>query len=161
MNILYLFFLLFLISGCDYAYVRNIEIISYGITDNKVVEQFDSPDSPSGKYEVYDQWNLVKKTTNIPARKGVEFGIEYRVDALSLKSDIEVEEIIIFPGDGITNPKTKIGQKIDSDKTLVSIDDKGGFTYKMEYDWEVVAGNWIFQVRHRDVVYAQMVFEVK
>jgi len=31
----------------------------------------------------------------------------------------------------------------------------------MEYDWEVVPGNWVFQVRHMDVIYAQMVFNVK
>jgi len=97
----------------------------------------------------------------IPAEKGVEFGIEYKVDALSLQSDIEVEEIIIFPEDGITNPENKIHQEIDSEIALLTKNEKGSFTYKMEYDWEVVPGNWVFQVRHKGVIYAQMVFNVK
>ncbi len=161
MKNLYLLLLLFLISSCDYTYIRNIKITSYGITDNKVIEVIDTPDSPAGKSEIYSDWNLIKKTTSIPAKKGIEFGIEYKVDALSLQSDIEVEEIIIFPGDGITNPKSKTSQKIDSEMILLPSNEKRGFGFKMEYDWEVVPGNWVFQVRHRDVIYAQMVFNVK
>ena len=160
MKNLYLLLLLFLISSCDYTYIRNIKITSYGITDNKVIEVIDTPDSPAGMQYIYDDW-IIKKTTSIPAKKGIEFGIEYKVDALSLQSDIEVEEIIIFPGDGITNPKSKISQKIDSEMILLPSNEKRGFGFKMEYDWEVVPGNWVFQVRHMDVIYAQMVFNVK
>jgi len=161
MKNLYLLLLLFLISSCDYTYIRNIKITSYGITDNKVIEVIDRPDSPAGKVDVYNDWNLLKKTNMIPAEKGVEFGIEYKVDAFSLQSDIEVEEIIIFPEGGITNPKSKVSQKIDSEMTLLTKNEKESFSYKMEYDWEVVPGNWVFQVRHKGVIYAQMVFNVK
>jgi len=161
MKNLYLLLLLFLISSCDYTYIRDIKITSYGITDNKVIDVIDRPDLPAGQLDVYNDWNLLKKTNMIPAEKGVEFGIEYKVDALSLQSDIEVEEIIIFPEGGITNPENKIHQEIDSEIALLTKNEKGSFTYKMEYDWEVVPGNWVFQVRHRDVIYAQMVFNVK
>lgn len=161
MKNLHLLLLLFLISGCDYTYIRNIKIISYGISDNKVSEVIDRPDSPAGKLELYNNWNLVKITTQIPAKKGIEFGIEYKVDALSLKSDIQIEEIIIFPEGGITNPENKTNQKIDSVITQLSKNEIGTFGYKMEYDWEVVPGNWVFQVRHKGVTYAQMVFNVK
>ena len=161
MKNLYLLLLLFLISSCDYTYVRNIKITSYGLTDNKVIDVIDRPDLPAGKLDVYNDWNLLKKTNMIPAEKGVEFGIEYKVDAFSLQSDFDVEEIIIFPEGGITNPENKIHQEIDSEKALLTKNEKGSFTYKMEYDWEVVPGNWVFQVRHKGVIYAQMVFNVK
>jgi len=44
--------------------------------------------------------------------------------------------------------------------TLLPSNEKRGFGFKMEYDWEV-PGNWVFQVRHKGVIYAQMVFNVK
>ncbi len=161
MKNLYLLLLLFLISSCDYSYVRNIKIISYGITDNKVIDVIDRPDLPAGKLDVYNDWNLLKKTNMIPDEKAVEFNIEYKVDAFSLQSDFDVEEIIIFPEGGITNPENNIHQEIDSEIALLTKNEKGSFTYKMEYDWEVVPGNWVFQVRHKGVIYAQMVFNVK
>jgi len=69
MKNLYLLLLLFLISSCDYTYIRNIKITSYGITDNKVIEVIDRPDSPAGMQYIYDDWTLIKKTTSIPAKK--------------------------------------------------------------------------------------------
>ena len=48
---------------------------------------------------------LLRRTTEITARLGVEFGLRYRIVGAPKGAKVPVKIVTIYPGDGLRNPK--------------------------------------------------------
>jgi hypothetical protein len=101
-----------LIVGCS---GKSNEIFSYGLADNKVAYTEPNSDLVAGEKHIIESWNIVKQTDKVPNVIGTEFGIAYKLNEFSNDEAITIEEIIIFPDGGLTNPDTGISTKIDTE----------------------------------------------
>src|SRR6185369_5583195 len=83
-----------------------------------------------------------KKTTEIPALQGITFGIRYRIEGISSKKPVTIEELIRHPP--MTRPD---GTVIREERTKNHIAPPDGvvdqkFLYLLREPYEVVVGDW-------------------
>lgn len=91
-------------------------------------------------------YSFTELATSIDAQVGNVFGMEYSASVPNGASSV-IEHKIIFPEPGLTNTKTGITQKYTSNiQYALSNQDKNMFFYRFDEEWEVVKGQWIFQV---------------
>ena len=147
-----------IISGC---LDRDAEIISYGIAKNIVTQTEKNEDLISGEKHLIDVWNIIEKTEKIPNKVGTEFGIAYMLNEKTQNSMVEVEEIIIFPGEGLFNPNTGKAAKVDSEKLNIDPGLDQYFSYTLDYPWEAKSGIWIFQVKRHGEILIEKEFHVQ
>ncbi len=148
------------IAFCEPVTIQA-EITNFGVMKLDGVEVEKNNQLFAGEKHVADKWSFIEKTTIIPNRIGVEFGIEYKILNYSQDQLIEVEEVIIFPGEGLTNPDIHKTTKIDIEKLQIDPSAIRFFSYKLEDEWDRKKGEWIFQVRYQDKVLVEKVFSVE
>ena len=105
-------------------------------------------------------YKFVSKTTVVPARRGVGFGIEYRVRGAPKDVKVPLRMVTIFPSGGLHNPKTGktvLRNEYVEEKPVGALLLKG---YTLDDDWEVVPGTWTFQIWFGDQLLAEKVFTV-
>ncbi|MEM8868216.1 MAG: DUF3859 domain-containing protein, partial [Verrucomicrobiota bacterium] len=94
-----------LLSGFFKFKPNKADIINFGIMTYESEEIVDNPNTVSGTESFMDEIRWVERTDQIPAKLGVSFGVEYIIRGNPSHS-IDVVEVIIFPGTGLTNPET-------------------------------------------------------
>ena len=149
-NIIYLLLIL-TISGCstlrktsnDSSFKISFKEFGYGICETKTVSSEEMENSPSKNHTFSTRFTLIQQTDRIPGKIGQKFGIEYKIKS-NITRDILVEQVWIFPK-SITDDKGKefneLRYKIDK-----STNDKTYSTYVIEKDYEVVKGEWTYQM---------------
>ena len=147
-----------ILTGCS---SDKAELLSYGITENEIIETEVNSDLLAGEKHIIDSWNLIKRTENIPNKLGIEFGISYLIKAPFYKNSITVEEVVVFPGEGLTNPESGRSIKIDSETLEIDKRDEQYFTYALDYPWEMKSGTWLFQVKQDGLVILEQAFNVQ
>jgi len=139
---------------------EGFEIFSYGLVESKPISKEENNTILGSSY-IIDSWNIVETTTQVPRKIGIEFGVAYRFNAPNHKADMDVEEVIIFPGKGLTNPKTGKTAKADTSAHKLEANSEQFFSYKLEEPWEAKSGTWIFQVKQDGQVVLEKIFHVE
>jgi len=139
----------------------RIRLTSYGLTDNETVKTITADQTIAGEIDEINGWNLVETTDQIPNKIGSEFGISYMVRGNDPNQPITVEEVIIFPGDGLTNPESGLTSKSDTEPVEAYPGWENYFCYTLDYPWEAKSGNWVFQVKIDGKVELEKTFHVK
>ena len=158
MNNIIVTIILLLCIGCS---DNKAKVISYGIVETTIAEKEDSPHTVTGKINIIDTWNLVKATTQIPGKLGTTFGLSYTVSVPVNKKEIIIEEVIIFPSAGITNPITGKHFKTDTEFIKILPNENRYACYSFEYPWEIKTGTWIFQVKQDGVILLEQKFDIQ
>jgi hypothetical protein len=135
------------------------EITQFGVYEYKVTNTQDLSGTAAGTLQSVD-YKFVSETTTIKARRGVGFGIEYRLLGSPKDARVPLRSVTIFPAAGLRNPKT--GERFErneyiEDKEIGSLLLKG---YTLDDDWEVVPGTWTFQVWFGDKMLVEKSFTV-
>jgi len=139
--------------------IDGADITQFGEYEYKVTSTEDLGGTAAGTLKSVD-YKFVAKTTSIPARRGVGFGIEYRVRGAPTDATVPLRSVTIFPAGGLRNPKT--GETVPrneyiEEKAIGALLLKG---YTLDEDWEVVPGTWTFQVWFGDQMLAEKSFTV-
>ena len=158
MNKILVFLSILFAFGCA---ERSNEIFSYGIAENVVTETEPNSELLSGEKHIIESWNLVKKTDKVPKELGIEFGIAYKLNEFIGQDTIIIEESIIFPGNGLTNPGTGITKAVDTEALEIYSQEKQYFSYTLDYPWELKSGVWLFQVRKGGALLLERKFYVE
>jgi len=87
---------------------------------------------------------LLEKTTTVPARRQVRFGLRYVVNGSPRGSSIELRMVTRFPDEGVLDPT---GQRhfMHEYNMMVQIGIAGYRDYTLDEEWEVVPGRWVFE----------------
>lgn len=117
--------------------------LRYGICETDELYQQQMTNSPSGHQVVSDRFRLIARTDTIPGALQQQFGVEYILESKA-KGHVPVEQVWIFP-QTLYNDN---GQSFDEVRftTEKPLNEKTYTTYMMEKDFEVVKGNWTFQM---------------
>jgi len=151
-------FTILILTGCSH---QKAELLSYGIVDNEIIVTKTNTNLVAGEKHIINSWNLIKSTTDIPNKIGTEFGIAYTFTDPSVEGSTSLEEVIIFPGGGLTNPKNNLTVKVDSEFLNITPLKEQYFSYTINYPWEAKSGTWIFQVKQNGNILLEQTFNIQ
>jgi hypothetical protein len=105
----------------------------------------DNAKTNTGKTHSASTIQLIEKTDRIPIKKGNYFGFQSRIEPLPGKSFIKLRKVVIHPPMVLPDGSSKTGYQLDETKKVSS---GVAFTtsgYSLDEDYELVAGEWVFQ----------------
>ena len=118
-------------------------------------------DSPTGTVGTAINWHFVSDSTNIEAKVGTQFGIEFRIDGAPAGETVTLRVALTFPEQGIRNPNT--GETLHNAKIALPNMKIGALClvgYGFDNAWEIVPGVWTEQIWYRDRMLAERSFTV-
>lgn len=114
--------------------------ITFGPATSTTVFKEEMPGSPSGDHSIFANQVFGKKTNRIEAKKGTQFGVEYKITGKHgniAKLDIEW----IFPTEIVDTAKKEsfksVRYPID-----IAVNATDASTYALDNDFEVIKGTW-------------------
>jgi hypothetical protein len=133
----------------------SAEVFEYGIY--KMVDKgevVDDPATSTGKSLKNLVIEHVEQTDRIPIEKDIYFGYQYRIDKLPaemlIKPQVALRRVLIHPPMTLPDGSQKSGSE-----RMIHRDIKDGSVaaldgYALNEDYEMVEGEWIFQIWYRD-----------
>lgn len=127
----------------------GFEVTQVGIFEKpKSSAAIEDPNSPSGSLlRPPEVAQLIRETTVIPAKKGVNFGVAYSFRNASILTPISSRVVWRFPSSGLLNPRHKT-PTYEYIHTTVSRGGLNSQTYAFDEDWEIVPGIWTLELWH-------------
>lgn len=133
--------------------VGGAEITQSGIYELKVTDSNKAAGTPKGR-----NYNFISDVTTVPARKGVNFGFEYRLVGIPRGLTVPLRHVVIFPKGGLRYPKdgkVVARRQYYFDAVIGNLYIRG---YELEEDWELVPGTWTLQVWYLERKLAEKTF---
>jgi hypothetical protein len=144
-----LFLLIPLSTAAEDTFISAAETLAFGLFTsserNMTTTGARKNAPPADSVEKY--W-FQEFTNKVPMTLGTEFGIEYRVNTQPIGRPIDITTIIYFPEPGLVRPKGRTYKKSTETKR-VSIGEPQLHGYGFDEQWELVAGEWVFEVWHK------------
>lgn len=113
----------------------------------------------SGSFTGYN-YHFLSNSPMVPARKGIQFGFEYRLVGQPQDATVSLKSVTLFPDTGLVNPDTGQATMRSENVIVKNIGPLYLTGYKFEKDWELVPGTWIMQIWYGDQDVAEEVFTV-
>jgi Domain of unknown function (DUF3859) len=134
--------------------VRAAEITAFGVF-KEYGKQFERGYSATGPgTDSLEYVRFVDFKHEIPGQVGISFGIQYVIHSKPKGKPIEVTGIIVYPEEGLTSPEGEVYNR--SEETMsVNLGEKHFYGFGFDKPWEIVPGEWKFQIRHNQSVLAQ------
>ncbi len=87
------------------------------------------------------------------------FGIEYQINTKPRGRPIQITTIIRFPEPGLINPRGH-SYLVSKETNMVEIGHPHLHGYGFDEEWELVPGEWIFEVWHKKAKLISKTFNV-
>ena len=149
--------ILFFILGCAGSQVDSQNILGavtldYGTCTINLKETVSSDTAASGGYNVTEGVIFTEKTSNISAEKGISFGIKYVVNGEPEGSKVKLKVVAIHPPiKGNIKSSAMVEAKIGTWRADF---------YTFNENYELVEGEWIFQIYHKNNLLIEKSFMV-
>ncbi len=102
---------------------------------------------------------FVEITNTIPGVLGVNFGFEYTINTTPRGGEMRIRSVIKFPEGGLTQPGgATFAHAIE--KSRIKIGEKILFGFGFDEPWEIIPGDWVFEIWHRDARIIRKTFTV-
>jgi hypothetical protein len=101
---------------------------------------------PAGAVASPVTFTNIEKTSTVPARVGVEFGLEYKIVGEPSGAEVTLEFVNTYPGAGLADPNSPEPLRESRFKKMKPIGKVLYFGYGFENDWELVPGTWTFEI---------------
>ena len=139
--------------------VRAVELTAFGIfTDYG--KQFERGYNSSGPAtDSLEYVRFVDFTHQIPGEIGTSFGIQYVIHSSPKGQPLKVTGVIIYPGEGLITPQGDV-YKQSEESMVVKIGEKSFYGFGFDHSWEIIPGDWTFQIKRGDAILAQKTLTV-
>jgi hypothetical protein len=102
-----------------------------------------------------------KETDQVPARKGVEFGVLYMLRGVPEGSKVTLRQVATYPAPGRRNSTTRKLQKTEEGDTECVAGETCATSYLIETADEIVPGQWRLELRYRGRKVMEKVFVMR
>ena len=148
--------------GGDHAAPRvdKIEIVAAGLYKSTISGKVVKSDSASGTRAIVASEKLLKKTDQVVAKPGVEFGVRYRIVGAPTGKEVPIKIVTYYPLQGLYNPKTHQTtwrEELDAKRPVGRVLYE---SFHFDHDWELVPGTWSFQFWYDGRLLAEQQFSV-
>lgn len=128
--------------------VDTIRILRFGEYHDTLVRTEQVPEAATGNWRVVTDVRLLQETDTLCARLGLNFGFEYVLEGHPAGTTVQVELITRFPEPGLVN---EAGRRflVNSRPWPLTIGGYAFRSYLFEVAWEMVPGQWTFEIHHQ------------
>ncbi|MFP6805669.1 MAG: DUF3859 domain-containing protein [Pseudomonadales bacterium] len=134
--------------------IRAAEITAFGIFQ-EYGKQFERGYNAAGPgTDSLDYVRFVDFTNEIPGEVGISFGIQYIIHSTPKGKPFKVTGVIIYPDGGLVTPEGEV-YSTSKEKITVKLGVKSFYGFGFDKPWEVLPGEWTFQIKHNDAILAQ------
>lgn len=130
------------------ARVERIEIVGKGIYLVETGERIPEATAPTGAIEPATNFTNIETTEEVPARIGVEFGLEYQIAGEPEGADVTLEFLVTYSDAGIADSESPMPLRETRYELPKPIGEPVYLGYGFENDWELVPGRWTFEIWH-------------
>ena len=138
--------------------IQRVEVLDYGIYTVDVKSSH--RDSQGISQNVSTNVRLAKATITVPAKKGVEFGIRYKIDGAPVGTTVSLREVTVVPSPGLQPPTASQPIYTSTTMTKSKIGEVSFSGYRLDDPWELLPGVWVIQLWYRDRKLAEQNFTV-
>ena len=135
------------------------EILGYGVftTDHSVQRSGYSKSKPPA-FDVRGV-RFVTYTHEIEAGIGINFGFEYSINTTPKGQKLPIRSVIRFPEPGLQQPGGRLyKESVENRRIQIGVPVLHG--YGIDETWEIVPGEWVFEVWHKDARLIRKTFMV-
>jgi len=125
--------------------IQRIEIAEPGIYRAEKKSSMIEPGAAGGTRTVMVDPTLVEATNTISANVGVHFGFRYRTFG-SRGALATLKFVTLLPQPGIRDPKTGIAKTRSEYLDRVRVGETRFKGFIFDHSWEIVTGNWTFEI---------------
>ena len=139
-------------------FVQGAELVGYGVFESRKVGNtiYGASTIPQ---DMVANVSFTDFTTEIPAKLGTEFGFQYIINSQPKGGLINVTYVIRFPEPGLVRNSGKVYKDVQySDR--ITIGEKTLHGYGFDRPWEMVPGEWVFEVWHKKARLLRKTFTV-
>ena len=128
--------------------INAAEVVGFGVFESSKLTRRKGFSEHSPAADSVENVQFVDITSEIPAILGLDFGLEYVINTRPRGRPIEVTTVIRFPEPGLIRPNGKVyHESRETYKTVVGEPALHG--YGFDERWEMVTGEWVFEVWHK------------
>jgi hypothetical protein len=125
--------------------VERIDIFDAGIYCAETVQKVLDPSAPGGQRNVVTNVRLLKRTNTIPAQIGTRFGMRYILVGSPKDAFVDLRLMTRLPAPGLQEPSGRT-MRANEYAYAAAIGVNGYREYHIEYDWEILPGDWVFEL---------------
>jgi hypothetical protein len=126
--------------------VTAAEVVGYGVFESVHMQKTTSGEVTTPQ-DIVENVRFVHFSNEIPALLGTEFGFQYVLDAARRNAQFNITYVIRFPEAGLVDPDGKTHREIRYED-LVPTGVKSLHGYGFDRAWELVSGEWVFEIWH-------------
>jgi hypothetical protein len=126
--------------------VERIDIVDTGIYTIVTGEVTADPNAPTGAIAAVTTVTNVEKTTTIPGRLGLEFGLRYVIVGEPAGAEVPLDFVISYPAPGLVDPAEPEPLRESRYARQKKIGETIYLGYGFENAWEIVPGEWSFEI---------------
>jgi antitoxin component of MazEF toxin-antitoxin module len=124
--------------------ITGAEIINYGTYSTGESNVYDDPNSPTGKVGL-GVTTPEKQTDNIPAKLNTCFGFYFVIHGKPADAPITMKEVVKHPP--MVNAQTGESSTEYSEAIQLKLEDRQcAVQWVLSHDWEIVKGEWTFEL---------------
>lgn len=134
--------------------IRAAELTAFGVFE-EYGKRFDrgysttGPGTDSLRYVRFVDYN-----DKIPGELGISFGIQYVIHSSPPGKPFRVTGVITYPGNGLVTPTGTVYKDSEEDMEI-RLGEKNFYGFGFDKPWEIIPGEWLFQIKHKETVLAQ------
>jgi hypothetical protein len=136
-------------AGAQDTYINAAETLAFGIfASEEVKTRVKGASDAAPPADSVGKYRFQEFTNKIPMIQGTEFGIEYQINSRPRGRPMDITTIIKFPEPGLKQPRGRT-YLTSKETKKVKIGEPQLHGYGFDEDWELVAGEWVFEVWHK------------
>lgn len=138
--------------------ISAVEITGYGLFEG-ISERRTPYSGTSVAADNVRNVEFIKFTQEVPGELKTNFGLQYVVNTTPKGSQFPVTQVIRFPEGGLRQPGGRLYKKSEEDKKI-QIGEPVLHGFGFDERWEIVPGEWVFEVWHRKAMLLRKTFTV-
>lgn len=144
------------IADAEADCIRSLHVVEVGTYRAETKKNVPTAGT-TGLVNVVSNVVLLERTTSIPARRGVRFGLRYLVDGMA-GAPVDMTFTIRFPPVGLRDPVGGRRYLRSTHSRSIPAGIRLYREYQLEYDWEIVPGTWYFEFWHAGLKVGEQAF---
>ena len=136
------------VHGQQEVTISAAQVVGYGIFTAKSQSRVKGFTKDSPAADAVEGVRFINMTNQIPSIPKTGFGIEYVINSSPNGRLIPITSIIKFPEPGLVSPRGRV-YLVSRENSRVQIGKPTFYGYAFDEPWEMVPGEWIFEIWHK------------
>ena len=140
--------------------LEGVDVIAAGIYKLGATKEIKDRTISTGQRTVANT-TLVRRTTNIPAKPEMVFGIDIHILGKPAGRSVPLHIVWRYPQPGLKNPATGTAKLSDEYDETRKLDETTTYYWTLGPDWTLVPGEWVIEIWSSDKMLAKQTFQLQ